>query len=74
MRSVRLSKRTQCAGVAVHPENLAFPEDPARAIAAGRAAQVYRQIADQISGLIDAGEFPPGSRLPAERELALTLG
>ncbi|MEP6943203.1 MAG: FadR/GntR family transcriptional regulator, partial [Betaproteobacteria bacterium] len=36
--------------------------------------RLYRQIADQISGLIDAGEFAPGSRLPAERELALTLG
>jgi len=35
---------------------------------------LYRQIADQISGLIDAGEFRPGSRLPAERELAQTLG
>ena len=36
--------------------------------------RLYRQIADQISGLIDAGEFPHGSRLPAERELAQTLG
>ncbi len=36
--------------------------------------RLYRQIADQISGLIAAGEFAPGSRLPAERELALKLG
>src|SRR4030088_3200644 len=36
--------------------------------------RLYRQIADQIAGLIAAGEFAPGSRLPAERELAATLG
>ncbi len=35
---------------------------------------MYRQIADQIAGLIAAGEFKPGSRLPAERELAAKLG
>jgi GntR family transcriptional regulator, uxu operon transcriptional repressor len=36
--------------------------------------RLYRQIADQIAGLIAAGEFPPRSRLPAERELAAKLG
>src|SRR5438445_10630620 len=36
--------------------------------------RLYRQIADQIANLIAAGEFPPGSRLPAERELAISLG
>jgi DNA-binding FadR family transcriptional regulator len=36
--------------------------------------RLYRQIADQIAGLIDAGEFVPGGRLPAERELAALLG
>jgi DNA-binding FadR family transcriptional regulator len=36
--------------------------------------RLYRQIADQIAGLIAAGEFLPGSRLPAERELAAKLG
>ncbi len=36
--------------------------------------RLYRQIADQIAGLIAAGEFTPGSRLPAERELATKLG
>jgi GntR family transcriptional regulator, uxu operon transcriptional repressor len=36
--------------------------------------RLYRQIADQIAGLIAAGEFKPGSRLPAERELAAKLG
>jgi GntR family transcriptional regulator, uxu operon transcriptional repressor len=36
--------------------------------------RLYRQIADQIAGLIIAGEFAPGSRLPAERELAVKLG
>jgi GntR family transcriptional regulator, uxu operon transcriptional repressor len=36
--------------------------------------RLYRQIADQIAGLIQAREFIPGSRLPAERELAAKLG
>jgi GntR family transcriptional regulator, uxu operon transcriptional repressor len=36
--------------------------------------RLYRQIADQIAGLISDGEFPPGARLPAERELASKLG
>jgi len=36
--------------------------------------RLYRQIADQIARLIASGEFPPGARLPAERELASSLG
>jgi DNA-binding FadR family transcriptional regulator len=36
--------------------------------------RLYRQIADQIASLIDRGEFAPGARLPAERELASVLG
>ena len=36
--------------------------------------RLYRQIADQIAQLIASGEFPAGSRLPAERELAVSLG
>lgn len=36
--------------------------------------RLYQQIADQIRELIDQGEFQPGSRLPAERELAQKLG
>ena len=36
--------------------------------------RLYRQIADQIATLIDRGEFAPGARLPAERELATVLG
>lgn len=35
--------------------------------------RLYRQIADQLIKLIDNNEFPPGSRLPAERELAEQL-
>jgi len=35
--------------------------------------RIYRQIADQLKTLIDNKEFPPGSRLPAERELASLL-
>jgi DNA-binding FadR family transcriptional regulator len=36
--------------------------------------RLYRQIADQLRQLIDHGEYPVGSRLPAERELADMLG
>ena len=36
--------------------------------------RLYQQVADQIRGLIREGQFPPGSRLPAERELAGQLG
>lgn len=36
--------------------------------------RLYRQIADQIRGLIRAGEFTAGARLPPERDLAKQLG
>ncbi|MDD0839042.1 FadR/GntR family transcriptional regulator [Curvibacter sp. HBC61] len=36
--------------------------------------RLYRQIAEQLRGLIEQGEFAPGSRLPAERDLARQLG
>jgi DNA-binding FadR family transcriptional regulator len=36
--------------------------------------RLYRQIADQLAQLIASGEYPAGARLPAERELAASLG
>jgi DNA-binding FadR family transcriptional regulator len=36
--------------------------------------RLYRQIADQIRGLIKSGEFSAGARLPPERDLAKQLG
>lgn len=36
--------------------------------------RLYQQIADQVRGLIRNGQFPPSSRLPAERDLAQQLG
>ena len=36
--------------------------------------RLYRQIADQLRGLIERGEYEVGARLPPERDLALQLG
>jgi DNA-binding FadR family transcriptional regulator len=36
--------------------------------------RLYRQIAEQLRALIAAGEWPLGSRLPPERDLAAKLG
>src|ERR1700761_3154471 len=36
--------------------------------------RLYRQIAELIGGYIDSGHYPPGTLLPAERELAQQLG
>ena len=44
---------------------------PLQAIAPHR---LYRQIAAQLRALIAHGEFDPGQRLPAERDLATQLG
>ncbi len=43
-------------------------------IQAVETKRLYRQIADQLRNLIRASEFEVGTRLPAERELALQLG
>ena len=36
--------------------------------------RLYRQIAEQIRGLIRSGEYAPSARLPPERDLAKQLG
>ena len=36
--------------------------------------RLFQSVAEQIAGLIDDGAFPPGTRLPGERELAERLG
>lgn len=36
--------------------------------------RLFQSVAEQISELIDEGSFPPGSRLPGERELSERLG
>jgi DNA-binding FadR family transcriptional regulator len=36
--------------------------------------RLYQQIAGQLRALMGSGEFPAGSRLPAERDLARQLG
>jgi GntR family transcriptional repressor for pyruvate dehydrogenase complex len=36
--------------------------------------RLYQQVADQLCGLIQANQYPVGSRLPPERDLAQLLG
>lgn len=36
--------------------------------------RLYHQVADQIVELIESGEYPPGTRLPGERDLAERFG
>jgi DNA-binding FadR family transcriptional regulator len=36
--------------------------------------RIYHKVANQILELIDSGVFPPGSRLPGERDLAKKFG
>lgn len=36
--------------------------------------RLFQSVAEQIARLIDEGAFPPGTRLPGERELAERLG
>jgi DNA-binding FadR family transcriptional regulator len=36
--------------------------------------RLYRLIADQLMQMIGSGDYPPGTRLPAERDLAAQLG
>lgn len=36
-----------------------------------RSRRLYAQIAERLSKAIDRGDYPPGSRLPPERELAV---
>ena len=36
--------------------------------------RIYHRVVNQIIELIDSGAFPPGSRLPAERDLAEKFG
>src|SRR3954469_25728848 len=38
------------------------------------SSRLYRQIAEQLRGLIAQGDFVAGTRLPAERDLARQLG
>lgn len=39
-----------------------------------KVRRLYLQVAEQLQQLIDNGTYTPGSRLPAERELASRLG
>jgi len=40
----------------------------------GSDKRLYTEIVRQINDLIDGGQFPPGSRLPGERDLAAQFG
>ncbi len=43
---------------------------PADRIQPVRPVRLYKQVVDQVLGLIESGELAPGDRLPAERALA----
>lgn len=36
--------------------------------------RLYRHIADQLMQMLGSGDYPPGTRLPAERDLAALFG
>lgn len=40
----------------------------------GNDKRLYNEIVRRITELIDSGQFPPGSRLPGERDLAAQFG
>lgn len=40
----------------------------------GRGGRLYHRVAEQLAEVISAGEYPEGSRLPAERKLAERFG
>jgi DNA-binding FadR family transcriptional regulator len=42
-------------------------------VVAVQPRRLYRQVADQLRQLIESGEYPPGARLPTERDLASQL-
>lgn len=39
-----------------------------------RSKRLFQSVAERIAALIDEGAYPPGTRLPGERELAEKLG
>lgn len=53
-----------------------FPAETDKTPAASmvRLPQLYELVADRIKKSIQDGGYPPGSRLPAERDLAASLG
>jgi GntR family transcriptional regulator, uxu operon transcriptional repressor len=65
-------QRAQAAAADAGP----FPatEESTLPLQAVEPRRLYRQIADQIAQLIASGEYRPGARLPAERDLAISLG
>src|SRR5207253_5925115 len=61
-----------------HLANQHKPVPPARAsrmpLQTLEPQRLYRQIAEQLRVLMTKGEFQPGARLPAERDLAKQMG
>jgi NAD(P)-dependent dehydrogenase (short-subunit alcohol dehydrogenase family) len=39
-----------------------------------KGSRLYRQITSKLLEMMESGEYPPGSRLPAERELSELFG
>jgi DNA-binding FadR family transcriptional regulator len=68
------SRRRAAEKPACTARNIDRVQDRTMPIHGVETHRIYRQIADQLATLIDAGEFPAGTRLPSERELAAALG
>jgi DNA-binding FadR family transcriptional regulator len=64
---------TRHIGMTTWPLGL-FLRSEEKMFVAVESQRLYRQVADQMRGLIECGELATGSRLPAERELAQMLG
>jgi len=67
------SARRPFRSVVTRPVRFPTPRSPVR-LRPIVAPRLYERVAREIARLIDEGTFAAGSRLPAERELAKSLG
>jgi DNA-binding FadR family transcriptional regulator len=71
LRASKLSKKPINQKEPIRPGS--FQGETSVPLEAVEARRLYRQIADQLRGLIERGEYAVGSKLPTERDLAEQL-